>query len=866
VKEKGDGGMKRIFAVVMIVSIVLSMFAMFTPKARATGPVISSVSTIMATRLQTIYIYGSGFGNTWPQTVPAYDGDGSVDTVVSSMTPCMGISNLGLAPDAWAAGVQNASNGVHCAIGIYLTSWSDTEIVLGGFGSALNTNGQGPWNIAPGDTLDVAVFTASGEAHYRTTVAGAPTMYTVTITSNAGGSVSYSSSYGSGTVSSGQNTGLQVPSGAQISLTANPDSTHGFRFQGWEASGPVSLPSDLTLPSVTATINGNGEITADFVLKTVTSTSVTCSPNSVSGSLSVVCTAIVSPFNPTGNVTWTTFPNKGSFSQSPCTLTRTSGGLCSTTYTPDASSGTTVVTITATYSGDDNNEASSGSCQLSSVKDPNSGSGFNPSLKLTNGIAQPNFYTLDSSTGKVQQCYDANGLSTWIHLSGINTQHLNLAPVGYSEAMYGYSLEYGDVRGNGGSSLLQFPMHISDLDSLNLWGTSSYSLSVPSPSDMTYNFFYDLWLEKNPVAGRMPQLGDFEVGISLATHDPFPPDDAYLVGQMTDQIYVNSQVQPAIWNLYFVIGGTSATFYDFVLATPTQQTNGIVSVHFRDFIDTLSTTYLTGFTDLSTYHLMGIELGTEYSWGKPGRQATWAWNIASYYLATDDFLTIVSSVNAPTRTLLPAPTVSPKLSLLPLATAASGAVASIIQGTGGILSAIVDQTIATGVKVVVNGPSLQVDTILGIGSIGYGTSQPPGTGLVGVGGTFFDVKVLTFSGTLGSDLNAKVYLTNSGFVASSTISYYDGSNWVPVATTFISPDTVWCTFPLSDLLGTPIRVFTPSSGSPAVPVGGEWAPITLQALTPMNNLQLLAPCIALASTMAIAASLVYVNRRRKKQP
>lgn len=161
--------MKKAFAFVVIVSLVLSMFAVFTPKARATGLVISSVSPIGAINLQTIDIKGSEFGNTWPQTVAV--GDGSVDTVVSSSTPCIDISNLGDAPDAWAAGVENVSNGVFCAIGLYLTSWSDNEIVLGGFGSALNTNGQGPWNMALGDTLDVAVFTLNGEAHYNLTIA-----------------------------------------------------------------------------------------------------------------------------------------------------------------------------------------------------------------------------------------------------------------------------------------------------------------------------------------------------------------------------------------------------------------------------------------------------------------------------------------------------------------------------------------------------------------------------------------------------------------------------------------------------------------------------------------------------------------------
>jgi hypothetical protein len=153
----------------MLFVIILSSFAVMTPKGRANpaAPVISSVTSITAANLQSITISGSGFGNTQPLKVPAWDGDGSVDTVVTGTTPVLCISNSGIAPDAWAAGVENASNHVHCAIGLYIFSWSDTVIVLGGFGSALNTNGQDPWNIAPGDPLDVFVWTPSGETHYK---------------------------------------------------------------------------------------------------------------------------------------------------------------------------------------------------------------------------------------------------------------------------------------------------------------------------------------------------------------------------------------------------------------------------------------------------------------------------------------------------------------------------------------------------------------------------------------------------------------------------------------------------------------------------------------------------------------------------
>jgi LPXTG-motif cell wall-anchored protein len=50
-------------------------------------------------------------------------------------------------------------------------------------------------------------------------------------------------------------------------------------------------------------------------------------------------------------------------------------------------------------------------------------------------------------------------------------------------------------------------------------------------------------------------------------------------------------------------------------------------------------------------------------------------------------------------------------------------------------------------------------------------------------------------------------------------------------------------------------------------VGGEWAPaITVQAPTPANTYQMLAPWITLASLVVVAlTSFVYVKRKKKKR-
>ncbi len=130
-------------------------------------PIISSVSPIAATRLQTITIRGNGFGNTQPRIMNL--GDGSADTVGGGTTPVIRIYDEG-SLDSWEAGVQDSPNSGADSIGVILVSWSDNEIVLDGFGIALNTNGQGQWNISPGDPLLIAVLTAKGQAAYTTTV------------------------------------------------------------------------------------------------------------------------------------------------------------------------------------------------------------------------------------------------------------------------------------------------------------------------------------------------------------------------------------------------------------------------------------------------------------------------------------------------------------------------------------------------------------------------------------------------------------------------------------------------------------------------------------------------------------------------
>ncbi len=139
-----------------------------TSSPTAAPPVISSVIPILASRLQTIRIHGSGFGNTQPQLINL--GDGSVDTIGAGTTPVIRIYDEGNLNN-WEAGVQDSPNSGGDSIGVILVSWSDTDIVLGGFGIALSTNGTGQWSLSTGDPLLIAVLTNKGQAVY-TAVAG----------------------------------------------------------------------------------------------------------------------------------------------------------------------------------------------------------------------------------------------------------------------------------------------------------------------------------------------------------------------------------------------------------------------------------------------------------------------------------------------------------------------------------------------------------------------------------------------------------------------------------------------------------------------------------------------------------------------
>jgi hypothetical protein len=94
----------------------------------------------------------------------------------------------------------------------------------------------------------------------------------VTIFSGNGGQITYIAPAGSGTLTSAQQTTIQVDSSNSISLGAIPN--YGYSFQGWSSSSTAISIANPSQQSTTATVNGAGTITANFKLNQQVSASV----------------------------------------------------------------------------------------------------------------------------------------------------------------------------------------------------------------------------------------------------------------------------------------------------------------------------------------------------------------------------------------------------------------------------------------------------------------------------------------------------------------------------------------------------------------------------------------------------------------
>jgi hypothetical protein len=170
---------------------------------------------------------------------------------------------------------------------------------------------------------------------------GVSTSCTVTVSggSSPGGTVTFSQSGGSGS--------LSFPSPPTCSLASGSCS---LTITGASPGVPQVLAS---YPGDSTNLGSSGTFSLS-VLAIPTTTAVSCSPISIAAGASTVCTATVTGRSPTGSVGWSSSSATGNFSAPYCDLV---SSACSVSYSDPTSAG---IVIYANYYGDVDNLGSSG--------------------------------------------------------------------------------------------------------------------------------------------------------------------------------------------------------------------------------------------------------------------------------------------------------------------------------------------------------------------------------------------------------------------------------------------------------------------------------------------------------------------------
>ena len=206
------------------------------------APKITSVSAVSTQRTQNIVITGSGFGTATP-----YAGDSSF------------IRFADMTQGNWTAGFEGTfqGNAETDLVALVVNSWTDSQIVLGGFGGAWGSYG---WQLKAGDQVSFSVWnaeTGGAPASVTTTVVGSPIPALQITTSNIANAIS----------------GLPY----SVAFGASGGSGTGYKWS--LATGSPPLPAGFTLgPSGTLSTSGNPAATPNsysFTLQVADSSSNT---------------------------------------------------------------------------------------------------------------------------------------------------------------------------------------------------------------------------------------------------------------------------------------------------------------------------------------------------------------------------------------------------------------------------------------------------------------------------------------------------------------------------------------------------------------------------------------------------------------
>ena len=187
---------------------------------------------------------------------------------------------------------------------------------------------------------------------------------------------------------------------------------------GSVASATCPLVGGTCTASITTTGTGSPVIQASFssdaknqgssgtfgitVTQSPTSTVASCVPSTVSVGASTLCTATVSGYNPGGSVTFSQLSGTASTSLSTPVVCTLSSGICQIFVSASGVGGANIV---ATYSGDQNNFASSGPATLT----------VSPTASTTTVVCNPATLVVGQSTTCTATVsgYSPTGVISW---------------------------------------------------------------------------------------------------------------------------------------------------------------------------------------------------------------------------------------------------------------------------------------------------------------------------------------------------------------------------------------------------------------------------------------------------------------------
>jgi hypothetical protein len=155
-----------------------------------------------------------------------------------------------------------------------------------------------------------------------------------------------------------------APTGT-VTWTSGPGTPPSCVLSSGTCSVSFTLSSTASQAAITANYLGdanNGQSSTVFILpveKSVTTVSAKCSPSPTYTGSIATCVATVVGDSPTGTITWSSSVGAAFVPSPTCSL---SGGSCDVFFSPSTSS--SPATITATYSGDQNNDGGSGNSSL----------------------------------------------------------------------------------------------------------------------------------------------------------------------------------------------------------------------------------------------------------------------------------------------------------------------------------------------------------------------------------------------------------------------------------------------------------------------------------------------------------------------